>query len=147
MKKGAPKRHRTDRDNKLRRMRDDKTNIKVKMGKDYPLANIDRCIELNIRMTRPNYTIMENGVIADVEYKENGQYILLNSAGRRLGVIRNSLELYCLHNEDLADIMNLVTSEDHPHYQILDIFKQRAAAVIQERNRATIKQQRRMKRE
>ena len=127
-------------------MRDDETNIKNEMGKDYPLANIDRCIELNIRMSRPSYSIMENGVIADVEYKENGQYVLLNSAGRRLGVIRNCLELYCLHNEDLEDIVNLSISENHPYYQILDIFKQRAAAVIQERGRAAIKQQRRMNR-
>ena len=49
-------------------------------------------------------------------------------------------------NEDLADIVNFGISEDHPYYQILDIFKQRAAAIIQERNRAAIKQQRKMNR-
>ena len=111
-------------------------------GKDYPLNDIDRCIELQTRMRRPNYTIMDNGVITEVIYHENGRYTLRNSDGEVLGTIRKDTELTYLHNEDLKDIMNLVIQEDHPHRQILDIFKERAAAVLEARRLAILDQYR-----
>ena len=59
-----------------------------------------------------------------------------------MGVIRKDVELACLHNEDLKDIMNLIIPEDHPHYQILEMFKQRAAAVMEARRLAILDQYR-----
>ena len=60
----------------------------------------------------------------------------MNSDGKVLAVFKADAELTCLHNEDLADIRDLVIPEGHIHYQILNIFRERAAAVIQMRRQA-----------
>ena len=75
VKKGVATRQKTDRLSKLKRMNAAELRFKIDVGENDPLADINRCIDLKRRMRRPNYTIMENGVITEVEYKENGQYV------------------------------------------------------------------------
>ncbi|XP_076904889.1 uncharacterized protein LOC143560449 [Bidens hawaiensis] len=80
--RGAASMNKARRSAKIKKMDIAERNFKMYVRDEEPLSNMSKCISLRRRMKRPNYTVQKNGIIAQVEYKENGEYALMNSDGK-----------------------------------------------------------------
>lgn len=88
-----------------------------------PYANMKGCINMKRRMDRPNSKIQRSGNITKIIFeKKTDSFILRNSEGLALGIIKHDSEMnFFFHVDDLKDIMQWDLLKDNPFHMEISI--------------------------